>query len=311
MKVINGSRNFKGPYRYAVATFGNFDGVHKGHQKIIKKVVKNARKNRGTAVLYTFDPHPVKVLAPELTPPLLQTQGQKKALLESLGLDIMIIEPFTKSFSENSAQKFFQEIIVERIRTKEIIIGYDFTFGLQRSANVEDLQKMADAEGIKVDIVNPIFHKNSLISSTHIRHFVEIGNLNATKTMLGRPYSIEGKVIKGRGVGAEIGFHTANLKSQNEIIPPPGVYITRTKKQKTKKAYMSLTNIGYNPTFKGTVLSIETYLLDFSGSLLGQKLEIEFLKKIRREMTFESPEELRSQIIKDIEKARKYYEKRI
>jgi riboflavin kinase/FMN adenylyltransferase len=311
MKVVNGSTNLSGVRKYPVITFGNFDGVHRGHQKIISKVLQLAGKHNGTGILYTFNPHPVKVLSPDLTPPLLQTTKQKREVLEALGLDLMIIEPFTRKLANLTAERYFKEIIVERLCAKEIVIGYDFTFGLHREGKVEDLEKFAAGSDIKVHVVNALFHKDSLLSSTHIRHFVEIGDLASATAMLGRPYAIEGKVIKGRGVGAEVGFHTANLTSENELIPPPGVYITSTKLMNTQKQHMSLTNIGYNPTFGGTNLSIETYLLDFTGNLLNHNIEVEFHKKIRREMTFESTGELRGQIEKDVVKARKFYEKRI
>lgn len=311
MKIVIGSINIKKNISYPVITFGNFDGVHKGHQRIVNKVVQIAKRQNGTSILYTFDPHPVKILSPDLTPPLLQTKEQKAAILNSLDLDLMIVEPFTKALASLSARDYFQKIIVGRLKVKEIVVGYDFTFGLHREGKVEDLEKFADESEIKVHIINALFLKDSLLSSTHIRHYVEKGDVLSASAMLGRPYSIEGHVIKGRGVGSEIGFHTANLMTKNELIPPPGVYISATRLKKSGKVYKSLTNIGYNPTFGGTKLSIETYLLNFRGDLLKKEIEIEFHKKIRREMTFESPDELRHQIEKDVIKARKFYEKRV
>lgn len=311
MKVVEGSNNICKTYRYPVITFGNFDGVHKGHQKILEKVIAIAKANHGTSILYTFDPHPVKILAPDLTPHLLQTKDQKISFLGTLGLDLLIVEPFNKKLAALTAELFFKKILIKNIQPKEIVVGYDFTFGLHRSGKIEDLERMASLEGIKVHVVDAIFHRNSLLSSTHIRHFIETGNLKSAKEMLGRPYSIEGTVIKGRGIGAELGFHTANLKPDNELLPPPGVYITKTAIKGGTKEFKSITNIGYNPTFGGTKLSVETYLLDFKGSLLGKHLKLEFLDKIRREMTFETMESLRDQIAEDVSKTREYYEKRI
>lgn len=309
MKVIYGSKKLKGNIKYPVLTLGNFDGVHKGHQKILKLVMGIAKRHGGTGILYTFDPHPVKILAPELSPLLLQTMDQKIEILNSLGLGMLIIEPFTKGLAGLSAESFFDKIIVKRIRAKEIVIGYDFTFGQHRTGKAEEIEKMAASKGIKTHVVDAVFSKESLLSSTHIRHYVERGEMLLANAMLGRPYAMEGRVVKGLGIGAELGFHTANLKTENEIIPPPGVYITATTLKKTGKRYRSVTNIGYNPTVGGTMLAIETHLLNFKGDLLGQKMKLELFKKIRREITFETMDSLREQITKDISVTRKYYEK--
>lgn len=311
MKIIQGSKKLTKKLTHVVLTLGNFDGVHKGHKKILKKTIDIANKKNGTSILYTFEPHPVKILAPDLAPQLLQTQRQKIEALEHLGLDILIIEPFTKDLAALNTSDFFEKIILQKVAAKEIVIGYDFTFGQHRAGKVDDLAKLAKKHKIKCHVVDALLHKESLLSSTHIRHFVTEGNIKMANAMLGRPYSIEGVVIKGRGVGAELGFHTANLSSNNELNPPTGVYITKTKIKKTGKTYKSVTNIGYNPTFKGTKLCIETYLLNFSGNLLKKALEIFFYKKIRREITFETIEALRDQISKDVSQTRKFYEKRV
>lgn len=310
MMLIKGSEKIKSPLKYPVVTMGNFDGVHKGHQKILHKAAGIARKHGGSSVLYTFNPHPVRILAPELAPPLLQNMEQKIRMLDSLGLDALIIEPFDKKLSRLSAERFFDKIIAGRIGTKEIVVGYDFTFGMHRSGKTRDLLRLAKPRGITVHVVDAIFLGESLLSSTHIRHYIEKGELSPANAMLGRPYSIEGRVIKGRGIGATLGFHTANLKAENELIPPPGVYITGTRIEPSAANLMSVTNIGYNPTIGGTALSIETHILDFDDNLLKKRIEISFHKKIRREMTFETLDDLRKQIEKDIIKTRNFYEKR-
>ena len=311
MRILNGSGKIKSHLKYPVVTFGNYDGVHKGHIKIIKKVVECAKKRSGTSILFTFTPHPVKTLAPGLAPPILQTDGQKMELIDSMGIDIVVFEPFTKKLAELSADDFFHKTIVRNIGAKEIIVGYDFTFGQHRSGTTNELKMMAEKEGIKVSVIDAVFLRDSLISSTHIRHYIERGEMEAAKSMLSRPYAISGRVVKGRGIGSELGFHTANLKTDNELIPPPGVYITATYIRKPKTRYASITNIGFNPTFGTGELSIETHILDFKKNLLGRDIEVEFYKKIRREMTFESIEALRQQIEKDVIRARRYYEKRI
>lgn len=309
MKTIVGSKRLRGGLKYPVLTLGNFDGVHRGHQKIIKKVISIAKRNGGTSILYTFDPHPVSVLAPKLTPPLLQTVDQKTRILGDMGLDLVVIEPFTKELAHFSAADFFENIVIKRIGAGEIVVGYDFTFGRHRSGKIEDLERMASSAGVKVHVIDAVFLKDTLISSTNIRHYIKKGDVESATAMLGRPHSVEGIVIKGRGMGAKLGFHTANLKTGTTLMPPPGVYITATTPEKSGRKYPSATNIGYNPTFCGTDLSIETYLLDFDGNLLKQNMIVEFYKKIRREMTFDSADDLRRQITKDIAKIRRYHEK--
>lgn len=311
MKVILGTSKLKRHYRYPVVTLGNFDGVHIGHRHIFENILKIAKKNDGTSILYTFDPHPVKILAPKLAPPLIQTREQKISTISSLNIDLTIIESFTKKFAKQSADHFFEKILVEKLGAKEIVIGYDFTFGSHRLGTVDHLKELSKKAGIKFHIVDAVFKGESLVSSTHIRHYIERGELESANLMLGRPYSVEGTVMKGRGIGAKLGFHTANLKTANELILPPGVYISKTFIKESGKQHKSVTNIGFNPTFGGSELSVETHILDFNKTLVRSHLEISLYKKIRREMTFESTDALRKQIEADIEETRKYYAKRV
>lgn len=293
--------------KYPVVTIGNFDGVHKGHVKLIEKVVTIAKKHKGRSILFTFDPHPVAVLAPELAPPLLQSCPQKIEEIKKLGIDKIIVRPFTKRTALQTADIFFEKIIVKEIGAKEVVVGYDFTFGLHRTGTTEHLQKLGKKFGIKVHVIRAYFHKESLISSTHIRHFIELGRVDAANAMLGRAFSVSGRVVKGRGIGAELGFSTANLRPQKTLIPPTGVYITSTKIGRNGRWLESITNIGYNPSFNGTELVIETHILGFSKKLHGQHIEVRFHKHIRREMTFESMDALRNQIRNDIKEVKRYF----
>lgn len=309
MKTIKGSNHLQKHESYHVVTIGNFDGVHNGHQKIITKLLQISKKNSGQAILLTFTPHPVKILCPDLAPQLIQTDKQKELMLSELGIDTLIFETFTKKLSQMSARDFFEKILIGKLRIKEMIIGYDFTIGVHRSGTINEIKKLATTHKIKFHIIPPLFINDSLISSTHIRHFIKKGDIQKATAMLGRPYSITGKVIKGRGIGTKLGYHTANLTSTNELIPPIGVYITSVKIENIN--YKAVTNIGYNPTFGGTELSIETYILDFKKNILKQNIELFFLKKIRREMTFESHKKLQEQIEKDVKIARSFHESRI
>lgn len=310
MEILRGSDNLKSQPAYPVLTLGNYDGVHIGHRSIFKRVTDISVEKRGTSILYTFDPHPAKILAPELAPPLLQTPAQKYAAIAEAGIDILIVEPFTKKFAAVQPDEFFENIVIRRVGAKEIVVGYDFTFGFHRSGKIDDLERLADKNSIRVHVIDAVFMNESLVSSTHIRRLIAAGDLECANSMLGRPYSITGMVVKGRGIGSEIGFHTANLATTNELMPALGVYIS-TAILKDGKRLPSVTNIGYNPTFGGTELSIETHIINFNRSILGEEMELEFEKKIRREMTFESAGKLRQQIIEDVSKAREYHEKRI
>ena len=304
MKIVRGSRQSVPNGSSSVIAIGNFDGIHLGHKKIIEKTISLAGKD-GISVIYTLEPHPAKLLIPELAPPLLQTQKQKERMFERLGVEILIIEPFTKEFAVLKPRDFFRSIIKDRLMAREIVVGYDFTFGFHRLGKISDLKSLAERENIKVHVVDAVFVNEMLVSSTHIRILIERGDIETANTLLGRAYSIIGKVVKGRGVGQTLGFHTANLDTRNELIPPPGVYITKT--QIWDKEYPSVTNIGFNPTFGTGNLSIETHILDFEENILEKEIEIEFYKKIRNEMTFPSVNDLREEIKKDILEARRFY----
>jgi riboflavin kinase/FMN adenylyltransferase len=301
MKIIHGSNKLKSRIKSPVLTIGNFDGAHLGHQKIFRRLVDAAKKNHGTSVVYTFTPHPAKSIVPKSSPLLLQTEEQKMAALTDAKIDLCIIEPFTKSFSLLEPCDFFNKIILKRVKPVHVIAGHDLTFGRHRAGTIEMLRELCLKHKTAFSLVKPFFLKETLVSSTIIRKLLAAGEIETADKMLGRPYALTGTVVKGRGLGAEIGFHTANLKTENELIPLRGVYVTKTF------AHISITNIGYNPTFGGGDLSIETHILNFSGKLYGKKIEIEFYKRLRDEITFDSPLALSNQIKGDVATAKRYF----
>lgn len=287
-----------------VATLGVFDGVHRGHQQIFHKVMRRAQILRGTGLVYTFDPHPVKILVPEACPPMLMTLSQRIAAIRAAGIDRVVVQKFTRRFSRMSPSAFFRQVIRKRLKVREIFVGYDFTFGFHRSGTAKHLEAMGQKAGVRVTVVEPTLWKERLVSSTQIRRLLSRGQVSAAEDLLGRPYALEGRVIKGRGIGGrELGIHTANLKSENEGILSTGVYATVTVVG--KKRYASVTNIGPNPTFGPGPLSIETHLLNFRRPLLGRRIRVEFVEKIREEITFASAAKLAVQIRNDIRVARK------
>lgn len=307
MKVVTGSNRFKAP-KGIVVTLGVFDGVHRGHEQLFQRVLRDAKKRNLMAVAYTFHPHPARVLVPEACPPMITTLEQKLELMSKTGLQATIVEPFTRTYAHQSPEAFFKNILVKRLHAREVVVGYDFTFGVHRSGTLTQLKKLAEASGIRVHIVPPYLWKETIISSTQIRQRLASGQLERAEPLLGRPYFMEGKVMQGRGIGGQLGIHTANLRSENDLILPTGVYVTLTRVM--GKSYHSVTNIGPNPTFGTNPLSIETHLLHFDRSIRGKVLRVEFLKKIREEISFPSPKELAVQIHHDIAVAQQYLSKR-
>lgn len=302
MKRILNSQNFPPDAACPVIALGNFDGVHVAHRLLIERALKTARDRHGTSVVYTFDPHPVKLLAPAECPPLIQTLEQRISSIESLGVDICVIETFTEKFAHQDAADFFNEVIVSKLHAREIIIGYDFTFGLHRRGSVHTLMELGKKSGVNVNIIEAQFLNETLVSSTNIRRLVLHGDVSEAKVLLGRAYSITGRVVKGHGIGRGLGARTANIESLNELTPESGVYLTSTRVG--EYAYPSVTSIGTNPTFHNFPFTIETHLIDMDIQLMDHMVTIEFYKRMRGQIAFGSEEELKEQITKDIDEAR-------
>jgi riboflavin kinase/FMN adenylyltransferase len=254
----------------------------------------------------TFEPHPIKVMKPGNGPPLITPIKQKLDLISNAGIDVIFCIPFTRQFASISAENFVQDILVVRLGIKEIVVGYDYTFGYKRLGNISLLQEMGNKLGFKVHVVDPIRLEDSLVSSTSIRELVREGNLSEAKKLLGRDYQICGTVVKGKNRGGRLlGFPTANLKLIDELIPKGGVYaVTAIINERT---YYGVTNIGYNPTFGVEALSVETHLLDFSEDILGETIRLNFIKRLRDEKTYGSVEELADQIAKDVQEAKELF----
>jgi len=303
MKVISSLEDIKEPFAYAVITVGNFDGVHIGHQGLLKEVKKRADKMSGTSVVLTFEPHPLKVLK-EKKIPLITPFERKIELIEKLGIDVVICLPFTREFSKVSAREFVEEILLKKIGMREIVVGYDYTFGHKREGNIDLLKKLGDELGFKVCILGPILVDNMIVSSTRIRNLIMEGELEKVKILLNRYYQVSGEVIAGHDRGGRLlGFPTANLKLVNEVFPKNGVYVVEVIYN--NKVYGGVTNIGFKPTFGNDALSVETHILDFDQNIYGKKIKLNFIKRLRNEKRFSSIEALAAQIKRDIEEARK------
>jgi riboflavin kinase / FMN adenylyltransferase len=288
----------------SVVTIGNFDGLHLGHQELIKQTKIMAERFKTRATVYTFSPHPSRLLwrNPQK---MLMTDQQKKQGLAQLGIDAVIFEPFTPAFSSVSAEDFLQRILVEGLKVSGVVVGKNFNFGHKGTGNAAMLQNHLLSQDIAVEIVSPVFVEKQLCSSTTLRELILSEQLDAAAALLGRFYTLAGVVVPGDGRGKSIGFASATLQTKQELLPTTGVYATFVKLSDVQKPMLGATNIGYRPTFKDDYqLHIETHILDFEQSIYGKPIELAFIRKIRDEITFNSSGELKSQIEKDLLKVR-------
>lgn len=302
MNVINNLNEIKQQLKNPVVTIGNFDGVHKGHQAIFHQVIEKAESIHGTSVAITFDPHPIKVLKKNDAPPLITLYEQKVELIAKTGMDLLICIPFNEEFAAITADQFLEDLLVNKIGTKAIVIGKDYSFGKNREGNVAYLKKHADRLGYEVIVTDwiPVTHNmEGRISSTRIREIVMDGNVEDVVALLGRNYQIRGKVQQGRNRGGRLlGFPTANINIIDELCPKTGVYAVTVECREGH--YKGVANIGYSPTFDDHIFTIEVHLLDFNNDLYGQDIRVNFIKRIRDEKKFSNIDELAGQIKKDI-----------
>jgi riboflavin kinase/FMN adenylyltransferase len=307
MKIFHGTDN-AGILRGTVLTLGVFDGLHLGHQAIMKTVVERAEAVGAVPTAITFDPHPRAVLYPENAPPLLQTLDQRLANFEFLGIKQSIVIRFDQQFASINAESFLRDIVFERFQAKEVYLGKGFAFGKDRAGNIELLRKISQELGFVADEVPEIQLRGIRISSSKIRKLLQEGKVNLVRRMLGRPYGIEGQIVHGLQRGRTIGFPTANLKPVNRVLPKFGVYATATLIDGIWRR--GITNVGVRPTFENEAEpSIETYIFDFDGDLYGDVLRVRFLHRIRDERKFNGIEELKAQIKKDTANALIYFKR--
>lgn len=289
-----------------IVTIGTFDGVHIGHQKIIKRLINVGRERGLKSVVLTFFPHPRMVLQKDSNLKLLNTIEERETILTNLGLDQMVIQTFTKEFANLSAHDFVKTVLVEKLHAKYIIIGYDHQFGKNRSADIHDLKAFGKEFGFEVEEISAQDVEDVAVSSTKIRKALREGDIETANSFLGYPYFLTGTVVKGKGIGKQLGFPTANIhiKEDYKLIPKDGVYVVKgIVKGKTLSAMM---NIGNNPTVEGAQHSIEVHLFDFNDDIYGESIQIEFLKRLRDEYKFDSLEALTDQLKKDQINAEKF-----
>lgn len=284
-----------------VCAIGNFDGVHLGHQLILKKLKKEATLYKLPSVLLSFFPHPLKVLFPKKDIKLICTWEQKHREIQKHSIDYLIEIPFDENFAKISAEEFVVEILLKKLNLKKVIVGRNFNFGYKKSGNTNLLKKLGKKYGFSISIIKPLNYKGNNISSTNIRNLLFKGKIEQANEMLGRFYSIKGKVIEGMGRGKNIGIPTINLKYYNDLLLNEGIYSGYTIIGKNKKKHISAISIGKNPTFDGKEISIEVNLIDFDKDIYGEEVEIYFFSKLREQKKFKNVEELVINIKKDIE----------
>jgi riboflavin kinase/FMN adenylyltransferase len=290
-------------WRNPIAAIGNFDGLHRGHTKILERVRRQAAERAATPLVLTFDPHPPRVLRPDKAPRLLMTLAQKIAALEHAGVHGVAIVRFTPELSQWEPEAFVAQVLVDWLRVSEVWVGSNFLFGRERAGNFTLLRLLGQQHEFRAEKIDPVRYKDFVVSSTRVRRLINEGRVDEAAALLGHHYAIDGHVVHGDQRGRHLGFPTANLQTANELLPPNGVYVALAAIDGIARS--AVTNIGVRPTFGGgSTQTIEAHVLDHAGDLYGRPVRLFFLQRLREERAFEGVEALRAQIALDLEQAR-------
>ena len=290
-----------------VLALGNFDGLHRGHQKIVERIRRSAADRGATALVLTFDPHPPRVVRPDKAPPLLMTMPQKVAALEKAGLHGVAVVRFTEAFSRLSPDQFVRQVLVDWLRVSEVWVGADFLFGHERAGTFSALRSLGTQYGFRVEKIDPVRYKEFVVSSTRIRRLVAEGRVDEAGALLGHHYTIDGTITAGAGRGRTLGFPTANLSTHNELVPPTGVYATTAELHGTR--WPAVTNIGVRPTFEAAgVVTVETHILGLAADVYGAHVSLSFIQRLRDERKFPDVDALREQIAADVRRAGRLFD---
>ena len=301
MNVVNGSSAFTPPVAVSV-TIGNFDGVHLGHQELLRRTVARANAAGTSSVALTFTPHPIRFFTPHARFYEITSLEEKVVLIARFGIDTLIVEPFTGEVGRMWPAEFAREVLSRRLRARHVIVGYDFTFGRNRTGSPAMLCEIGREQGFEVEIVPPLVRGGLIVSSTRIRELLLAGRVREAEELLCRPYRVSGLVIRGADRGRKLGYPTANIQYDQELLPLPGVYVVEAEVARVR--YRAVANVGFNPTFGENSLGVEVHLLNFDRDLYGQEVSVYFRDRIRDERKFKSVEELVRQIEKDVQYAR-------
>ena len=291
-----------------MATIGNFDGLHIGHQAIIRSVIERARETERPSAVITFHPHPLSIVAPDRVPKQILTLSQKEEILRAMGVDALLVIPFTHDFSRWTADRFIQEFLVNALKVTEVRIGRDFCFGAGRQGDLEKLKEAGARFGFGVEGIDEVRIRGIRVSSSKVRDAISKGAVRAASVALGRTYFIDGRVVTGRRLGRKIGFPTVNMDPANELYPGGGVYVTTSRFESFARSFESVTNIGVRPTlYENYALTIESHIFDFDSNVYGDVIRLYFHQLLRREQQFRSALELNNQIHSDIDRSRRFF----
>lgn len=308
MQIFQGVEELPPDWGASVVSIGNFDGVHWGHQKLLRQAVEEGQASQLPVVVFTFYPHPVTILYPERKIQRLFDSRDQRELLAQLGVTNLIEQEFTQNFARLSAADFVQFYLIDKLKTKTLVVGYDFSFGSNREGTIEYLRKVCADKGLKLIVVSAFQQHGITVSSSKVRDELKLGNVEMAKELLGRDFYLRGIVRHGDARGRTIGVPTANMTPTVDFVPRKGVYVTRTHYK--HQVYFSITNIGFNPTFAGQTpppIKTETHLFDFDEDIYGQEIQVELLKFLRDEKKFSGVQELVAQIHADIEEAKEFF----
>ena len=288
-------------------TIGNFDGVHAGHREILRRVVALARERGWKPAVLTFDPHPARIVAPERAPRLLTTPEERSRLMREEGIEQVLILPFTRELAGFSPERFVREIVVERLEARAVLVGDNFRFGHLHAGDTRLLAELGLRYEFLVEAVPAIRMRGRVVSSSEVRRLIEAGSVALAGRLLGRPYTLEGEVVAGQGIGSKQTVPTLNLAATAEVMPARGVYVTRTTDAAGGRRWISVTNIGTRPTFGGDSVTVETFLLDPLEGGSPRAIRVEFLRRLREERRFEDAAALKAQILRDVARAQAYF----
>ena len=313
MRIHTSLRGSVNRLTHGAVAIGNFDGVHLGHQALFEEARRAARGLGGPVCALTFEPHPARVLAPDYAPPLICEPPRKRELLAGCGVEELVEQPFDKEFMSTAPTQFVEDLIATRVG--EVVVGHDFTYGKARAGKVDSLRVGLEERGVRLHVVPPVSVNGLVCSSTKVREFVLEGRVEAANMLLGRPFDLEGEVVRGAGRGRKLGWPTANIRTSNELLPAVGVYAVRACILPDGPPIPGAANLGLNPTFRPEValagavgrppLSLEVFLFDFALDIYGQHVRVEFVHRLREERRFPGVDALKDQIGKDVAQARR------
>ncbi|HTS62854.1 MAG TPA: bifunctional riboflavin kinase/FAD synthetase [Candidatus Acidoferrales bacterium] len=308
MKIYRSLEDVPQDFGPSALTIGNFDGVHYGHRRILRRLKALADANGWKPSVLTFDPHPTRVVAPDRTPPLLTAPEERAELMREEGIEQVLILPFTPEVAHLSPADFVTRLVVGALGARAVLVGDNFRYGYRHAGDVTLLAQLGKKLGFATEMVPAVSCRGRVVSSSGIRDLIRSGRVELAARFLLHPYAVEGRVVPGRGIGSKQTVPTLNLATESEVLPAPGVYITRTRDLEGPGEWNSITNIGYRPTFgQSSELSIETFLLDALAGAPPARIRVCFLKRVREERRFDTPEALRGQILKDAAAAQRYF----